>query len=192
MKYIMNKILVMFLVLSIGLVGVGYSIEDDYGHFAIEDEKTYTLEEMLKYAIEDEYLAKAEYELIINELDGERPFTNIYKAELRHIEAIERLYENHDIEIIEIDPSNYELLPESIDKALEVGIQAEIDNIKMYDIFLEQELPDDVKTTFEALKRGSENHLDAFKRASSGNNGNSGKNSKRQKGINGNRQRKFK
>ena len=42
---------------------------------ALEDENM-TLADMLTYAIQDEYLARAEYELIISEYGNVRPFTN--------------------------------------------------------------------------------------------------------------------
>jgi hypothetical protein len=41
-------------------------------------------------------------------------------------------------------------------------VQAEIDNIAMYESFLEKELPADVAGLFAELKRASENHLRAF------------------------------
>ena len=43
-------------------------------------------------------------------------------------------------------------------------LEAEIDNIAMYKGFLEQELNDDVKSTFTLLMEGSESHLKAFQR----------------------------
>jgi len=42
-----------------------------------------TLEEMLRYALQDEYLARAEYELIMKEYGTMRPFSNIMSAEER-------------------------------------------------------------------------------------------------------------
>ena len=46
-------------------------------------------------------------------------------------------------------------------------MEAEIANIAMYDKFLSYELPLDVKTVFEALKKGSISHLEAFERQAS-------------------------
>ena len=42
----------------------------------------------------------------------------------------------------------------------------EIENIAMYERFLQQELPKDVRQVFESLKNASENHLRAFRRFS--------------------------
>ncbi len=46
-------------------------------------------------------------------------------------------------------------------EANQIGVDAEINNIAN---FLEQELPDDVRTAFEKLKAASENHLAAFEK----------------------------
>ena len=55
------------------------------------------------------------------------------------------------------------VLPEDMKTALEIGVQAEIDNISMYESFLKQDLPEDVRDVFENLKNGSVNHLRAFR-----------------------------
>lgn len=173
------------LLLSVGILMLSafiltVSSSDDYGHIGAEYAEEFTLEKMLAYAIEDEYLAYAEYELIINELGAGRPFTNIIKAEATHIEELEALYDTYDLEIPEVDPSVLVVLPASIEVALTTGIEAEINNIEMYDKFLAQDLPADVREVFEELQAGSENHLAAFSRER-GLNGTSGE----RKGVNG-------
>jgi len=139
----------------------------DYGAIGASKNESYSLEEMLEYAIEDEYLAYAEYELIINELNASRPFTNIIKAEQAHIEIVETLYKAYNIPLPDINPSIYITLPDSINDALDEGIKAEIANIAMYESFLKEDLPNDIRLAFETLKRASESHLAAFE----GNNG---------------------
>jgi hypothetical protein len=47
---------------------------------------------------------------------------------------------------------------------LKAGVQAEIDNIAMYDSFLQQTLPEDVKLVFVELRDASKNHLASFQR----------------------------
>jgi hypothetical protein len=49
-------------------------------------------------------------------------------------------------------------------EAAEVGVQAEIDNIAMYNLFLTHDLPDNVFEVFSALKSGSDSHLLAFQK----------------------------
>lgn len=137
---------------------------EDYGAHGAELKTEFTLEEMMQYALEDEYLAYAEYELIINEMNLTRPFSNIIRAEATHIGYMEDLYETYGFELPSIDPSEHVVLPESANAAFLAGVDAEIINIAMYDKFLEQELPDDVRLVFEHLKAGSESHLSAFQK----------------------------
>ncbi|WP_373898744.1 hypothetical protein ACER0A_005265 [Haloimpatiens sp. FM7315] len=60
---------------------------------------------------------------------------------------------------------DYVKVPTSIKESLETGVQGEIENIVMYERFLNQNIPSDVKTVFTSLKSASQNHLQAFKRA---------------------------
>lgn len=136
----------------------------DYGAKGAETRSEFTLEEMLAYAIEDEYLALAEYQLIISELNVTRPFTNIIEAEKTHISYLEDIYTTYEFDIPSVDPSSHTLLPDSINDAFVAGVEAEIANIAMYERFLQQDLPDDIRTVFEALKKGSESHLLAFEK----------------------------
>ena len=164
MKNLLKNVFVFSIAIVIGLSSINFA--SDFGAEGSQVEKDYTLEEMLEYGLEDEYLAKAEYELIIENFDVNRPFTNILEAEKNHIAALEKLYETYGFEKPKVNPDDYTLLPESIEQSLETGIEAEIKNIEMYEKFLETDLPDDVRFTFEALKRASENHLRAFERNS--------------------------
>lgn len=52
----------------------------------------------------------------------------------------------------------------SINDMLMYAVQAEIDNIAMYEIFLSHDLPEQVADVFSALKSGSESHLLAFQK----------------------------
>ncbi len=53
--------------------------------------------------------------------------------------------------------------PGTLKSAFETGVQAEIDNIAMYEKFLKMEIPTDIKDTFVRLKNASQNHLRAIK-----------------------------
>jgi hypothetical protein len=166
MKKMMSILLAGFMVLASASVGFATS---DIGAGAAKEDGNLTLEDMLEYAIEDEYMAKAEYEYIIEELDGGRPFTNIVKAEDTHIEWLKPLFEKYDVDFPEFDSDDYLVKPDSIESALELGVDAEVANIAMYESFLKEDLPEDVEKVFEYLKRGSENHLKAFERGTTGN-----------------------
>lgn len=162
MKKLLKNISLLSLVFIIALSGMSFA--DDYGATGAESQTSYTIEEMLAYGLEDEYLAKAEYELIIEHFDVSRPFTNILRAEKNHIVALERLFDTYGIKLPTVNPVEHTLLPDSIESAFETGVTAEIKNIAMYESFLEQDLPEDIRMTFEALKKASENHLSAFER----------------------------
>lgn len=137
----------------------------DYGAAAVDENATYTLEEILTFAIEDEYLAQARYSAVINEFGELKPFTNIVSAESFHIEAIKPLFVKYGFVIPEDKASEFITVPDTLAEAVEEGIEGEQDNMHMYTIFLKSDIPYDVKAVFSALKTASENHLRAFKHA---------------------------
>ena len=156
-------------VAGLAFVGFGvsaastYAVVEDYGTYALSEDGTYTVEEMLVSAIQDEYLAQATYAAIIEAYGEVKPFSKIILAEQTHINLLLPLFEAYGIEVPVNDAAQYVVLPDSISSALSTGVQAETLNIAMYDTFLSQvDLPADVKTVFEYLQAASENHLAAF------------------------------
>ena len=129
--------------------GTGVMASEDeelYGAAAVSEGETYTIEEMLVYAIQDEYMAEASYLAIMEAYGTIKPFTSISKAEDR----------------IE--------LPASLAESFEKGVAGEIENISVYGQFLgAEDLPDDVRSVFERLMTASEKHLAAFERGVDGN-----------------------
>ena len=157
---------------GLGISGISaFAGQEGYGAEGASVDESYTLEEMLEYAIEDEFLARSEYEVIIETYGDQRPFSNIVEAEKTHIDLLIPLFEEYGIDLPSDTASSHTLVPESIQSALEVGVQAEIDNIAMYEKFLSGDLPDDVREVFEELKKASESHLSAFQRGTSRNGG---------------------
>lgn len=161
--------------LAAGLIAAGlatgitaYAAGEDKGSAAVQTGTAYTLEEMLKYAIEDEFLAQAEYDAMIKEFGSQRPFFNIIRAEDNHIEMLEPLLEEYGVAIPSEDWAGMVQLPATENDAYATGVAAEKKNIAMYEQFLSQELPDDVRVAFENLKKASENHLRAFQRQADG------------------------
>lgn len=67
------------------------------------------------------------------------------------------------------DAASRVTVPSSLQESDEIGVEAEIRNIEMYESFLKEDLPEDVRIVFENLKRASESHLRAFENASQGN-----------------------
>ena len=127
-----------------------------------DEDGVLTLEEMLNYAILDEYAAQATYQAILEAYGQVKPFSKIVLAEQKHIDLLLPLFETYGIEVPVNLASESVVLPDSIASAIATGIEAETANIAIYQSFLEQDLPDDVRVVFEYLKAGSEKHLSAF------------------------------
>jgi len=156
-------ILIMAIFFTVALIGMQASANSDaYGARGALSDSNLDLFEMLTYAIQDEYLAKAEYELIMEKYGSIRPFINIVTSEEQHVQQLTRLFETYGFELPTDTARDHVVLPTDLKKAFETGIQAEIDNIAMYAAFLGRELPADVRDVFSKLKNASENHLRAF------------------------------
>ena len=160
-RYRTVTIALLVALLSIGGL-LGFA-EAPFGAMGAEADKSPNLETMLTYAIQDEYLAKAEYELIMGEYGTIRPFSNIARAEEQHISYLLELFESLDLKVPEDTAGEHVVLPADLKSAFVTGVQAEIDNIAMYESFLSRELPDDVREVFESLMNASKNHLRAFR-----------------------------
>ncbi len=175
MKKLLSLVLVLAGIASLSIfVNAGEVIDGDVvseesvGSTAAMEGEEFTLEEMLAYALQDELMAEAEYAAIIETFGVNNPFTNIMKAEITHQQAVIGLYEARGMEVPEFNPSGHVVLPDTLEEIYAIGVQAEINNIAMYDKFLEQDLDDDVRAVFTALRDGSVNHQAAFERAGSG------------------------
>lgn len=69
------------------LIPVGlFAASESYGALGAGSKADLNLEQMLTYAIQDESLARSEYEMIIERYGTIRPFSNIIRAEERHIQ----------------------------------------------------------------------------------------------------------
>jgi len=169
----MKKHLKLFIFLGLVISGgalFGFSISADSAEvnsvdieeLSVDENGNYALEDMLTYALLDEYNAQATYQAIIDTYGEIRPFTNIVVAEQTHIDLLLPLFETYGIEV----PVNdvVAVVPDSIASALATGVEAEKANIALYEAFLSQDLPDDVSSVFEYLVDASEHHLAAFSR----------------------------
>ena len=120
----------------------------------------------LAEAINEEYKARAMYQLVISTFGEIRPFVNIVEAESRHIQALLPLFDKYDIPVPEDDWESRIAAPASVLEACQAGVQAEIDNAEMYERLLHstRQYPD-VQVVLRQLQRASrENHLPAFQR----------------------------
>jgi hypothetical protein len=149
----------------------------------VDENGLYSLEDMLVYAMLDEIHAKQTYEAMIEVYGEIRPFTKIMEAEQTHIDLLLPLFETYQIEL---PVSDYvPVVPETIEEALAIGVEAEIANIALYEAFLSQELPEDVRAVFEQLVNASNHHLDAFSKDRNSMNGGFGNQKSQYKGSRG-------
>ncbi len=153
----------------IGLVlPTGAVAEKNYGVSGASavGEEDLSLEKMLVFSIQDEYLARGEYQKIMEKFGARRPFSRIIKAEERHISLLKPLLEKYNVTPPPDRGVEFAEVPENLAEAFQIGVEAEIANIEMYTRFLKKDLPEDVRKVFQRLLAGSKNHLDAFKRGS--------------------------
>ena len=84
-----------------------------YGAMAVEKLTNFTLEEMLKYSIEDERMALAEYEMIMNKFNITKPFSNIIEAEKTHEGLLLELYKKYNFVVPSFDGREHLIIPEN-------------------------------------------------------------------------------
>ncbi|MDX8343579.1 ferritin family protein [Rossellomorea sp. YZS02] len=136
--------------------GRGYaSRQGNYGAKGALAASTLTVPQMLVYAMQDEYLAQARYDRIIQKFGNVSTFMRIKEAELRHIAALQTLFQRYGIPLPQDQSQSYVTTPDSIKDAYGAGVQGEIDNISMYDTFLAYSLPEDVGFVFTQLRNAS-------------------------------------
>ena len=134
-----------------------------YGAAAARANSSPTIEQMLAFAIQDEYLARAEYDLIMTRMGVDRPFSNIKASEEQHIAWLQGLFRTYGFRLPADEGAARAALLPSLGAAYGTGVQAEVDNIAMYESFLARDLPSDVRAIFERLAAASRNHLQAFR-----------------------------
>lgn len=120
----------------------------------------------LKKALDDEYKAQATYDTVISKFGNVRPFIMIVRAEEQHIAALKSLFDKYGISIPE-NPYVNVSIPETVKQACQTGVDAEIENVRLY---REDLLPtvsgyQDITAVFTNLMNASETkHLPAFER----------------------------
>lgn len=137
---------------------------EGYGAIGALEDDDLSVTDMLMYAVQDEYLARGEYMAIIEQFGDEKPYANIVKAEETHLSFLREVYLAYELEFPEDSSADHIVIPATLLEAAETGVQAEIDNIAMYELFLAHDLPENVIEVFTALKEGSDSHLLAFEK----------------------------
>ncbi len=121
--------------------------------------------EGLLLALNDEYLAIAIYGQVNKDFDDPRPFSNIERAETRHAENLKELFNTYNLPIPENNWIGNVPKFQSVAKACEASLEAEVANRNLYDRLFDSTTREDILITYKALQRASEeNHLPAFKR----------------------------
>lgn len=137
---------------------------EGYGAKGALADKNLTISDMLMYAVQDEYLAHGEYLAIIDKFGDQKPYTNIISAEETHLAYLKEVYLVYGLDFPADESASHIVVPASLLEAAETGVQAEIDNIAMYENFLTYDLPENVFEVFSALKSGSDSHLLSFQK----------------------------
>lgn len=136
------------------------------------------LHQVLRIAVYDEYHAYETYMKVINTFGEQKPFTNIIEAEVMHYSMLIPLLEKYEVPV-PID-NWYERveLPATFVECCELGVAAEIKNIRMYDdLLLYVDSYPDVKEVLYRLQAASyNNHLPAFRKCVSKHNTSSSEN----------------
>ncbi|MGP4069142.1 ferritin family protein [Halobacillus sp. B29] len=138
--------------------------DEEFGAKGAMNASTLTIPDMLTYAMQDEYLAQARYEDVLNTFGNVRTFARIKEAELRHIAALNTLFTRYQVPLPEDTSQFFVVTPDNIKRAYGAGVRGEIDNIAMYNKFLTYPLPADIRMVFTQLRDASVNHLAAFER----------------------------
>lgn len=122
--------------------------------------------EALQMALDDEYRAEAIYAAVMDAHGEARPFVNIIEAERRHARRVKAEMDRLGISYDPVNPYLGQIeAPASLLEACEQGVEAEIENIALYDRLLPAISDSGVKATLSDLQWASrERHLPAFKR----------------------------
>ena len=117
-------------------------------------------------ALKDERRAEATYQSVLSKFPGARPFVNIIEAEKRHQTQLLPLLKKYGVAepANEFDPAKIPA-PATLNDACAAGVQAEKENIALYDEYLKFITEADIKDVFVRLQAASrDNHLPAFTR----------------------------
>jgi hypothetical protein len=124
-----------------------------------------TLKDRLTLALLDEYKSRATYAKILEKFGPVRPFINIHEAEGRHVEALLRLFESYQIEVPVDHWPCHITVPPTLREACQQAVEAEQDNMTMYDRILAETSEPDVRRVLQNLQSASrDRHLPAFER----------------------------
>jgi len=122
--------------------------------------------EAIQLLLQDEQRAEALYAAVIQKHRGRCPFSNIIEAERCHQGALEGLLESYGLPVPANPWKDRKVeVPATFKAACEAGVQAEIENVALYDRLMKTVKEPDLLEVFERLRWASqERHLPAFRR----------------------------
>lgn len=120
-------------------------------------------EQILRIACYDEFHALEVYKKVIQTFGNIAPFSNIVQSEQRHIDACLSLCAKYGVNPPINDWQPKITIPSTVGECCALGVQAEIDNVAMYDRLLFYASDPDIIDVFYSLQAASaNNHLNAF------------------------------
>lgn len=136
---------------------------EKWGTKAAKEDKNLSVEKMLTYAIENEYLEKAKYEEIIKKFGDKRPFTDILKAKNINISLLKTTFPKYKIPIPKDRSREFVKMPSTIEESFEIAIREEIENMAMYNSFIiKKGVQQELIMIFVRLRDASRAHLQAL------------------------------
>jgi hypothetical protein len=128
----------------------------------VTDTEVQDLKAALTVLIQDEYKARAEYVALVEKFGEVSPFLNLIQAETQHIAALANQFAIYGFDVPADNGSQFVVIPNTLEEAYAIGVQAETANISLYENYLKQDLPSNVERVFTNLMNASENHLSTF------------------------------
>ncbi len=177
-EYLMFKQIALVVMVAIMMIGAnavlakaaqggrnGRGIDRDPPRSSRLDKQT---RQALVDSLDDERYTEAFYNAVMKKFEESPPFSNIARAEARHAEAIEALMTKYGVDVPENTWLDRKItVPKTWTEACSKAIEAENENIAMYEKFLQFVQQDDIRGVMEQLKSCSEDrHLPAFERSS--------------------------
>lgn len=124
-----------------------------------------TVRDMMTAALQDERTVARFYQQILGRFGDARPFNRLQPAELRHASAIEFLFQKREWPMPDMPVEAAPDMPDKYADAVNLAYRQEVENVAMYDAFLDQDLPADVREVFLNLRAASaQRHMRALAR----------------------------
>lgn len=121
-----------------------------------------TVEKMLTYSIESQYLTNYMNNTIIEKFGKVRPYNVMVENNKKNISKLEILFYKNKLVVPEDISKGYFTANSDFNKNLELSYENEMKKIVMFETFLKKGLPEDVRTAFELLKLNSKKNLQAI------------------------------